>query len=419
MARTVRVFISSTWLDLKPEREAVERALRRVCDAGVVAMEYFGSRPETTREVSLAEVDRSDIYVGIIAHRYGSGITEAEYERAVERELPVLLYHKQTDGPIPPEHEESTQVGRRRLRAFVRTLKDHHTVSVFSNPDNLATLVVADLHNQLAIGRQRGAAEPAALNPFTWRGGITRAEDFFDRDDEQRRLRAYLHNGQSCQIVGPRRIGKTSLMRQLQRKIPEWEPGAVVAYLDLQDPRSLTLAGWLRRAAREFGWSPPPNDLAELAERVEDMVGVGRRPVLCLEEFEAIRVRRSGFGRDFLLTLRSCGQMGMSVVTSSRVRLSELTDPSDPTSPFYNTMAPLDLGPFPEHDVQDFVRLARPGVPSFSAQERTAILGFANGHPLALQVACFQVLETRDNRSDLIAALDAAKAEMTSYLPGW
>lgn len=78
-------------------------------------MEYFGSRPEATREVSLAEVDRGDVYVGIIGHRYGSGITEAEYERAVERELPILLYHKQADGPIPPDHQEQTQAGKRRL----------------------------------------------------------------------------------------------------------------------------------------------------------------------------------------------------------------------------------------------------------------------------------------------------------------
>jgi len=81
----VRVFVNSTWEDLRPERQAVEDALDRLGET-YVGMENFGSRPETTREVSLAEVDRSDIYVGIFAHRYGSGIvTEHAGRREARR----------------------------------------------------------------------------------------------------------------------------------------------------------------------------------------------------------------------------------------------------------------------------------------------------------------------------------------------
>ncbi len=57
-------------------------------------MEYFGSRDETTRTASLDEVDRSRVYVGIIAGRNGSGITEADYDRAIEKGLPCLVYFK-------------------------------------------------------------------------------------------------------------------------------------------------------------------------------------------------------------------------------------------------------------------------------------------------------------------------------------
>lgn len=81
----VQVFVSSTWLDLQPERQAVEAALQRLHETKFVGMEYFGSRDETTRRTSLDEVDRSRVYVGIIAGRYGSGITEDEYRRALLR----------------------------------------------------------------------------------------------------------------------------------------------------------------------------------------------------------------------------------------------------------------------------------------------------------------------------------------------
>jgi hypothetical protein len=61
-------------------------------------MEVFGARPGTPLEESLAEVDASDLLVGIYAHRYGTtpdgvvSITEREYDRAVELGKLVLAF---------------------------------------------------------------------------------------------------------------------------------------------------------------------------------------------------------------------------------------------------------------------------------------------------------------------------------------
>ncbi len=79
----LRVFVSSTWTDLQPERKALEQALARLRETKFIGMEYFGSRNETTREVSVLEVNRTDLFVAVIAGRYGSGITAAEYRRAL------------------------------------------------------------------------------------------------------------------------------------------------------------------------------------------------------------------------------------------------------------------------------------------------------------------------------------------------
>src|SRR6516225_214478 len=88
----VTVFLSSTWLDLQPERRAVEGVLKNFCETKFSGMEYFGSRPEPTVNTSLLEVDRAELYVAIIGSRYGSGITEQEYRRARERGLDCLVY---------------------------------------------------------------------------------------------------------------------------------------------------------------------------------------------------------------------------------------------------------------------------------------------------------------------------------------
>jgi len=112
-------------------------------------MEYFGSRPETPKEVSLAEVDRSHVYIGIFAHRYGSGITEAEYHQARKRSIPCLIYFKDDSVPVPPGCIERDPEKAAKLEDLRRELKSHHTASFFKSPDHLATQIVADLHNLL------------------------------------------------------------------------------------------------------------------------------------------------------------------------------------------------------------------------------------------------------------------------------
>jgi hypothetical protein len=141
----LHVFVSSTWLDLQPERAAVEAALQRLRETKFVGMEYFGSRDEDTRRASLDEVDHSQVYVGIFGGRYGSGITEAEYRRARELGLPCRIYFKD-EAIIPPEGRETDPEKATRLAALKAELLKHHTISTFITPDGLATMVTADLH---------------------------------------------------------------------------------------------------------------------------------------------------------------------------------------------------------------------------------------------------------------------------------
>jgi hypothetical protein len=110
-------FVSSTSIDLQPEREAARDAVLRMRATQFVGMEYFGSRDETTRAASLDEVDGSRLYVGIFAARSGSGITEAEYRRAVERGLPCFIYFKD-DATIPDEGREADPAQTAKLDAL-------------------------------------------------------------------------------------------------------------------------------------------------------------------------------------------------------------------------------------------------------------------------------------------------------------
>jgi tetratricopeptide (TPR) repeat protein len=149
------VYVSSTWLDLEPERKAVEQAVQRMRETKFLGMEYFGSRDEDTRRASLVEVERAaesgtrGAYVGIFAARYGSGITEEEYRRARSRGLRCLIYFK-ADATIPDDAREKDSAKAAQLVALKQELRTNHIIGPdFTTPDDLAARVTADLHRWL------------------------------------------------------------------------------------------------------------------------------------------------------------------------------------------------------------------------------------------------------------------------------
>ncbi len=144
-----RVFVSSTWLDLQPERRALMEALNRMEEMRFVGMEFFGNRPDDTHDASIDQVDLCEVFVGIIGHRYGSGITEAEYRRARALNLPCFVYFKRGD-TVRPELTDNDPGRAARLVAFKEELLRGHTVKEFASADELAASATADLHNWVA-----------------------------------------------------------------------------------------------------------------------------------------------------------------------------------------------------------------------------------------------------------------------------
>ena len=66
----LRIFVSSTYIDLKGCREKVRTVLRRMGHQDV-AMEYFVAEDQRPLDKCLRDVETSDLYVGIFAMRYG------------------------------------------------------------------------------------------------------------------------------------------------------------------------------------------------------------------------------------------------------------------------------------------------------------------------------------------------------------
>jgi hypothetical protein len=94
--KKLQVFISSTYIDLKDERQA---AVEAILDAGHIpaGMELFKAGNEDQLKTIKRWIDESDVYLLIFGGRYGSVETESgksythlEYEYAIEKGMPVF-----------------------------------------------------------------------------------------------------------------------------------------------------------------------------------------------------------------------------------------------------------------------------------------------------------------------------------------
>lgn len=156
LSTKVRIFLSSTFVDLEGLRKDVATRLRDVFGADLLIMETFGSDEAPPEISSVRKVRESDVFVGLYARRYGTvdpstgkSITELELEEA-ERSLSagnltaILLYWLSDDAPWPAELSEKGSIAAAKLSA----LKDHagqHTYTYFRDPADLPFLVIRDV----------------------------------------------------------------------------------------------------------------------------------------------------------------------------------------------------------------------------------------------------------------------------------
>ncbi|HEU0087651.1 MAG TPA: DUF4062 domain-containing protein [Pseudonocardiaceae bacterium] len=160
-----RIYVSSTYRDLREHREAVCRALRQF-GHDVVAMEDYVAADQRPLQRCLADVAASDVYLGILAWRYGyrpeqdnpegRSITELEYREARRRGIPCLWFLLDENAPWPRNLIDRGADGQ-QIEAQRSTLAREHTVSVFRTPDQLAAATVT------AVSRLISDREPDGL----------------------------------------------------------------------------------------------------------------------------------------------------------------------------------------------------------------------------------------------------------------
>lgn len=148
-----KIYISSTYVDLQEYRETVRRVLRRMSHEDV-AMEYYIAEDKRPVDKCLEDVASCDLYIGIIAWRYGwvpdednpehLSITEMEYRQAVLTNRPCLVFLLSDEAPWPLKFIDRDRAAIERFR---NDLSGRHSSGPhFKTPDDLGRLIAEAIH---------------------------------------------------------------------------------------------------------------------------------------------------------------------------------------------------------------------------------------------------------------------------------
>lgn len=197
-----QIFISSTYEDLREEREAVIKTILSLNHIPI-GMEMFNASNDEQWKVIQKTIDASDYYVLIIGFKYSTGFTEKEYDYAKKQNIPILTFIKDENAPSIPMQRETTPELQKKLDKFRKKAKGK--TSKFWKEKNelttfLSTSLQAEMQNHPRIGWIRTYATPVAIENVISEWGLehifrSRAEKNTEADSKLREPKIKMLDG--------------------------------------------------------------------------------------------------------------------------------------------------------------------------------------------------------------------------------
>lgn len=154
-----QVFISSTYEDLRHEREEVIKTIL-IMGHIPIGMEMFKASDETSWDIIKRKIDETDYFALIIAHKYGAifgpdgkSFTEKEYDYAIEKNIPVLAFLIDPQTPWPPQNIETNAATK--LDVFKNKVLQKN-VNRWKDSKDLSSQVALSLQEQFNVKPRPG-----------------------------------------------------------------------------------------------------------------------------------------------------------------------------------------------------------------------------------------------------------------------
>lgn len=227
--------------------------------------------------------------------------------------------------------------------------------------------------------------------------------ELYGRRQERQTLISRTHRKASTSVIGPRRIGKSWLIKYLRLVAPH-ELGSRyrIRYLDATMPSCRSVDGFVSEALEELGLHNigPTKGLIALEKGLKTLKNRNITPVLCIDEFEGFG-NREVFSLDFFRALRAMThKCDLVLITISKNPLSMVVGRDVETSGFFNIFEQLTLKPFIQEEAAEFIG-AKSSQTGFSELESQALWRYGEMQvqewpPLRLQLVGKMLAEERN-----------------------
>jgi hypothetical protein len=151
LERLFTAFVSSTYLDLKSERQRlVQVLLGQQCVP--LGMEFFPSTGKSQWPIIQETMNAADFCVFVVAGRYGTMSDEAglswthkEFREAVRRRKPIVGILHRAPGSLQAQNSESNAKARAALTRFRAEIQDHTVCRFYESEADLVEAVTSSI----------------------------------------------------------------------------------------------------------------------------------------------------------------------------------------------------------------------------------------------------------------------------------
>jgi len=291
----------------------------------------------------------------------------------------------------------------------------------------------------------------ADLNPFRFSGPLA-PEEMIDRDPEADDLLALAHGGHSFRLVGPRRYGKTTLLRRVLAAAEH--EGVATVLVDLQDVLSIgeivvrverayeRLKGPLRQVVENLfrSWNiglslggggftatlqrnpnvGPESVLLRLLELPSALFARnGTTSLIVFDEIQDVLAVEGADGKIRSVIQHQTDSATYGFAGSAPGVMEHLF--ADPKRPLLDQAVPKELTPLPLEAVADYVAARFHATERDSGTALTPLVEFARGHPQrSMMLAHYLWARTPRgavaDEATWVAALDQAARDSTPLM---
>lgn len=231
MEKKYQVFVSSTYEDLKEERNEIFKAILEMGHIPV-GMEMFSAADEEQWKVIARTIDSVDYYAVVVAHRYGSltsegeSYTEKEFDYAASKGVPIMGFIISDETAWPKTKIDTDSKKSKKIALFKSKVKSR-LVQFWTNKDDLRSKFIVALMKSINSYPRAGWARADEV------AGPLVSKELSRLSSENAQLREQVAAHKKVIEEGQNEVGQTmrilskNFVKFKVRKTADWENATI------------------------------------------------------------------------------------------------------------------------------------------------------------------------------------------------